>query len=189
MVVQKEMTEQNPHPQFIHNALLSIPHATYVLTCAHDQYRDGIVTRWVQQCSVEPPTLVVAIPKGRAIEPMLRDARAFSLCMVSPNDKQVARLFNRDHDKDDDPFLALQTTQATTGMPILKQSLAWFDCKLEGHLSPDADCRLYLGHVVDASICKPKDITSIALEQITAPKPDSRRGPKSRVAATTPYKN
>ena len=68
------MADSTPNPQLIHNALRSIPNATYVLTCCHDQFRDGIITKWVQQCSTEPPMVVVAISKGRPIEPMLRDA-------------------------------------------------------------------------------------------------------------------
>tara|TARA_B100000959_G_scaffold167378_1_gene175265 strand:+ start:269 stop:853 length:585 start_codon:yes stop_codon:yes gene_type:complete len=188
VAVQKNMTNPIAHPQLIHNALCNIPHATYVLTCKHEQYRDGIITKWVQQCSIEPPMLVVAIPKGRAIEPMLRDARAFALCMVSPNDKQVKRLFGKDHEKEDDPFLSLKTTEATTGMPILKQSLAWFDCKLEGHLSPDADCRLYLGHVIDACVCDAKGISSIARQNIVAPIHETRTSSRSRsIPATTTY--
>ena len=183
------MPDPIPHPQLIHNALRNIPHATFVLTCRHDQYRDGIITKWVQQCSAEPPMLVVAIPKGRAIEPMLRDARAFALCMVSSKDKQVSRLFGSDHEKEDDPFLSLATTKATTGLPILKQSLIWFDCRLEGHLSPDADCRLYLGQVVDACICDPKGISAIATEYIEPPIHTKRKTPRSRSATiSTPYK-
>tara|TARA_B100000579_G_C22326775_1_gene618627 strand:+ start:138 stop:542 length:405 start_codon:yes stop_codon:yes gene_type:complete len=94
--------------------------------------------------------LVVAIKKGQALEPMLRDARAFALCMVPNGDRRIIRLFGRQHEPDDDPFLATPITTAVTGMPILKKSLAWFDCLLEGHLSPDSDSRLYLGQVVAA---------------------------------------
>tara|TARA_Y100000590_G_scaffold173985_1_gene198917 strand:- start:15 stop:419 length:405 start_codon:yes stop_codon:yes gene_type:complete len=96
--------------------------------------------------------LVVAIKKGQAIEPMLRDARAFALCMVPNGDRRMIRLFGRQHEPDDDPFLAAPITTAVTGMPILTQSLAWFDCLLEGHLSPDSDSRLYLGQVVAAHV-------------------------------------
>ncbi|MBC8309334.1 MAG: flavin reductase family protein [Phycisphaerales bacterium] len=148
------MTDQQPNPQVIHNALRSIPHAKFVLTCCHGEYRDGIITRWVQRCSSEPPMIVVAIPKGKMIEPMLRDARAFALCMVKENDRSVQRLFGSEHELGDDPFLSLSVHKSVNGMPILEQSLVWFDCKLEGHLSPDADCRLYLGQVVAAHISK-----------------------------------
>ena len=146
------MSDLTIDPQMIHTALRSLPAATFVLTCQHDQFRDGIITNWVQQCSSDPPMLVVAITKGQAIEPMLRDARAFALCMVPKNDRRIQRLFGRKHERDDDPFLSIQIDRAVTGMPILQNTLAWFDCKLEGHLNPDAECRLYLGQVVAAYV-------------------------------------
>ena len=72
------MSQKLHDSQFIHNALRMLPSNTFVLTCAHDQYRNGIITKWVQRCSDEPPMIVVAIKKGQAIEPMLRDARAYA---------------------------------------------------------------------------------------------------------------
>ncbi len=183
------MADSTPNPQLIHNALRSIPHATYVLTCCHDQFRDGIITKWVQQCSTDPPMIVVAVSKGRPIEPMLRDARAFSLCMISPQDKSSLRLFGSDHEPDDDPFLSISIKTAVTGMPILTKSIAWFDCKIEGHISPDADCRLYLGQVVAAHICDPKRVANLTDGIITPPTTDRRRSPRSQsVPVTKQYK-
>lgn len=177
------MAESTPNPQLIHNALRCIPNATYVLTCCHDQFRDGIITKWVQQCSTEPPMLVVAISKGRPIEPMLRDARAFALCMVSPTDKSALRLFGKDHEPDDDPFLSLTVKTSVTGMPILSQSIVWFDCNLEGHLSPDADCRLYLGQVVAAHICDAKRLAHATGEIVKPPTPERRKTPRSQATS------
>jgi flavin reductase (DIM6/NTAB) family NADH-FMN oxidoreductase RutF len=150
--VNISMAKSEPNPQLIHNALRLLPSATFVLSCAHDKCKDGILTNWVQQCSTEPPMLIVAIPKGQQIEPMLRDSRAFGLCLVPPNDRRAQRLFSKAHEREEDPFLAIPTITAITGMPILPESRLWFDCRLEGHLSPEADCRLYLGRVVASYI-------------------------------------
>lgn len=141
-----------PDSESIHSALQRLPSASFVLTCGHDGRRGGVLTSWAQQCSAEPPLLVVALPKGRAIEPMIRDARAFAICMVPPGDRLAQRRFGDEVDRSEDPFLALQTITAETGSPILADALAWFDCRLAGHLSPEADARLYLGHVVAASV-------------------------------------
>jgi len=168
--------------QFIHNALRTLPSNTFVLTCAHDQYRNGLITKWVQRCSDEPPMIVVAIKKGQAIEPMLRDARAFALCMIPNGNRRMIRLFGKSHEPDDDPFLATPTTTAKTGMPIIKESLAWFDCLLEGHLSPDSDSRLYLGQVISAYV-KPSFMKSNNHQPITAPLHDALQ--KQRMRKTT----
>jgi len=175
-------------PQMIHNALRSLPAATFVLTCCHDQYRDGIITSWVQQCSSEPPMVVVAIKKGQAIEPMLRDARAFALCMVRANDRRMLRLFGREHAPDDDPFLSIPVGTAATGMPIIKQSLLWFDCKLEGHLSPDADCRLYLGQIIAVQINEPVTHPADGEQKEPPTEPEHRKTlPRSTIKVTAKF--
>ncbi len=178
------MTSEPIHPQVIHNALLQIPSAQFVLTCGHERFRDGIMTNWVQRCSTDPPMLVVAIPKGQPIEPMLRDARAFALCLVQPNDRRALRLFGEEHDVDDDPFLSISITTAVTGMPILPDSRLWFDCKLEGHLSPDADCRLYLGQVVAAHLELPKQVRRQE-EPISPPVHTRKKTPCSKPEVST----
>ncbi len=169
------MSDSTDNPQLIHNALRSLPAATFVLTCRHDRFSDGIITQWVQQCCTEPPMLVVSLCKGQQIEPMLREARAFALCKVNPSDRRSTRLFGRDHDKEDDPFLSIETHTAVTGMPILKSSSTWFDCKLEGHLSPDADCRLYLGRVVAAQFEAPTAVKLIDESPIQSPTHEQRK--------------
>lgn len=166
------MLETSQNPQTIHKALRDIPTATFVLTCAHDQYKDGIITKWVQRCSNEPPMIVVAIRKGQAIEPMLRDARAFGLCMIPNGDRKMIRLFGKEHETEDDPFLAVPIKTAVTGMPIIKQSLVWFDCLLEGHLSPESDCRLYLGQIVAAQVNSMPKVSSSKNNEIKAPSHD-----------------
>ncbi len=159
-------------PQIIHNALRTLPSELFVLTCAFDKYRTGILTSWVQQCSSEPPMLVVAVKKGQTIEPLLRDARSFVLNMMPAGDRRSIRRFGKPLERDDDPFLSIEFDTAITGAPILKNALGWFDCELEGHLSPDADCRLYLGRVVAAKIH-----TQLKIDKpvaVVAPVPDHR---------------
>ncbi|MDP7008387.1 MAG: flavin reductase family protein [Phycisphaerales bacterium] len=166
-------------PQIIHNALASLPSGLFVMTCAHDQFRTGTITHWVGQCSHEPPLLVVSIRKGQIIEPMLRDARAFVLNMMPIGDRRSILRFGKDLQRTDDPFLSVDFDTATTGMPILKHALGWFDCELEGHLSPDADCRLYLGKVVAAHMSPQVKIKQTVA--ISVPIPDDRSVQRSTV--------
>ena len=167
-------------PQIIHNALRSIPSGLFVLTCAFDKYRTGILSSWVQQCSSEPPMLVVAVKKGQIIEPMLRDARAFVLNMMPAGDRRSIRRFGKLLERTDDPFLSIDFDTAVTGVPILKNALGWFECELEGHLSPDADCRLYLGRVVAAHMnTQIKNNNSIPIiKPIPDDRPTRRKAPK-----------
>ena len=171
-------------PQIIHNALRALPSGLFVLTCAHEQCRSGVLTHWVQQCSEAPPMLVVAVKKGQTIEPILRDARSFVLNMMPQGDRRSICRFGKSLDRTDDPFISIDFDTAVTGTPILKNAICWFDCELEGYLSPDADCRLYLGRIVaahsNATIKIKKTVATIA------PVPDersTRRKAPKRVAS------
>ena len=166
-------------PQIIHNALRSIPSGLFVLTCAYDKFRTGILTSWVQQCSSDPPMLVVAVKKGQTIEPMLRDARAFVLNMMPAGDRRSIHRFGKPLERTDDPFLSIEFDTAVTGTPILKNAIGWFDCELEGHLSPDADCRLYLGRVVAAKLNTVQKITKpVSVETPVLDQRNRRKAPK-----------
>jgi flavin reductase (DIM6/NTAB) family NADH-FMN oxidoreductase RutF len=100
--------------------------------------------------------------------------------MVFSNDRSALRLFGSEHEREDDPFLSISTSEAVTGMPILKQSLMWFDCKLEGHLSPEADCRLYLGKIVAAHISDSHSSSMLTYPALRAPTPERRNPSRSR---------
>ena len=48
-------------------AFRQIPSGLFVLTTACDGARSGVLARWVQRCSNEPPMMMVAIPKGQPV--------------------------------------------------------------------------------------------------------------------------
>ena len=127
--------------------------------------------------------LVVAVRKGQTIEPILRDARAFTLNMMPDGDRNAIHRFGRLLERGDDPFLSMDIDTAVTGMPILKNAVGWFDCELEGHLSPDADCRLYLGRVVAAHMGHvPKTRKPVA---VVAPVQDVRKSSRTTEATVS----
>ena len=66
--------ERSEHAMTVNNGNLShaveqIPSGLFVITAAFEGQRSGVLARWVQQCSVEPPMIMVALPKGQPVEP------------------------------------------------------------------------------------------------------------------------
>ena len=120
-------------------------------------------------------------PKGSAYRTNASRCSCIRTLYGSSERSSRSALFGNEHDLDDDPFLSIETKTAITGMPILPESRLWLDCKLEGHLSPDADCRLYLGQVVAAHIELPKR-GSKKDDLIQTPLHDRRKSPRSTPA-------
>ena len=69
-------------------------------------------------------------------------------------DRLVERRFNPPPQRGDDPYVAIPTSHAVTGAPILHRCEFYMDCELVGHLAPDADCRIYLGLVKAVGLIK-----------------------------------
>lgn len=146
-------TPNNPVPS-IEQAMGLLPTGVYLMTASHEGKRIGVIVGSVQACDLAPPLLCVAMRKGQGIEPMIRDARTFAINIVDPKDKLVYRKFvdpNRLREIGD-PFDGMPVEKLATGAPILKKSLASFDCEVVRHIDIAADHELYIGQVLAAKV-------------------------------------
>jgi len=132
----------------IGRALGRIPSGLFILTARHEDRRMGMMVSWVQQVSFQPPMVMVAVAKGRAIMPLVSESRRFGLCQLPRDDKLVGRKFASGQDMGEDPFLGLDLVNDTSlGVPILAQSLAFLECEVACHVDFDGDHDLFIGLV------------------------------------------
>ncbi len=125
-----------------------IPTGKSVLTVSHEQVRTGLLVRWVQQCSENPPLLSVALPTGESVIPIIRNSRRFTLCQVADDDTFLTRKFARPHEPGEDPFMGLSITIGNAHVPIINRARSFLECLLVGHLDLGVDHRLYVGKVI-----------------------------------------
>lgn len=136
----------------IRDALRQIPCGLFVMTSAFEASRYGLLARWVQPCSDEPPMVMVSIPIGTPIESIIRDARTFALCQIGDQDRLLRRRFVSLPDRDEDPFVTLPHRIGVTGSPVLDRAVAWLECELVRHVDLEADHRLFVGLVLSAAV-------------------------------------
>ena len=128
-------------------ALGQIPGGLFILTSAFETRRGGVAVRWVQQCSVTPPMVTVALYKGQPVEMLIRDSHSFTLCQISADDRFLLHKFNGQRDNGEDPLLPLMTRAAPSGCPIIGRALSYLDCEVVRHVELDCDYRIYVGQV------------------------------------------
>ena len=75
-------------------ALGRLPSGLFVLTVSRGRVETGMLASWVQQCSFAPPSLTVAIQRGREISSLLTAGSGFCLNILE-NDQtdMIARSF------------------------------------------------------------------------------------------------
>jgi len=129
------------------NAFDQIPCGLFLLTSAYEGFRSCVLARWVQQCSLNPPLVMVALPKGSPVEPLIRDSHCFALCQIPDRDRFLARKFSIMPERSEDPFDTLATSCAPSGSPVVQRALSYLDCEVVRHVELESDCRLYVGEV------------------------------------------
>lgn len=128
-------------------AIAQIPGGLFLLTANFEDHRHAVLVKWVQQCSDNPPMVMVAMSKGQAVEPLIRESRRFVLCQISADDRFLARKFSNGGSGGEDPLVTLMTTTSPNGSPIVDRAMAYLDCEVVRHVELDSDHRVYVGQV------------------------------------------
>jgi flavin reductase (DIM6/NTAB) family NADH-FMN oxidoreductase RutF len=142
------MIRDKGQPTLCREAIAQIPGGLFVLTATFEGRRSGVLVKWVQPCSTNPPMVMVAIATGQPVEPLIRNSRSFTLCQISADDKFLMRKFNGSaFDPGEDPLMPLMTFTAPSGGPIVQRAMCYLDCEVVRHIELEADHRIYVGQV------------------------------------------
>ncbi len=130
-------------------ALAFLPRGLFLMTATFEGKRAGVLVSSVQSMGGEPPLISVAIRKGHWIEPLVRDSRAFGLCILDPGDRLVTKKFGdaTRPREGGDPFDCLPVERLATGAPIVRRCLAAMDCEVARHIDIEVEYALYVGYV------------------------------------------
>ena len=159
----------------------AIPSGRFIVSAAHDGYRAGILSQWVQPCSNKPPLVMLAIRTGLPIEPVIRDSRGFALSLLPEEEVLLARRFETPHDRTEDPFVTVPHVEAPSGAPIPDRAVGFLDCQMVRQLDLEADHRLYVGKVLHAFMipAEPGRAERLARKSRTSGRSGSRTSKKT----------
>jgi flavin reductase (DIM6/NTAB) family NADH-FMN oxidoreductase RutF len=121
----------------------------YVVGVAHGGVRNAFTAAWVMQVSFDPLLLALSINPHHSSYALLKQSGAFSVNVLKKGQLELAAHYGRPARADK---LALtEWTTGRTGAPLLRESLAWFECQVVGE-HPAGDHVLALGKVIDGKL-------------------------------------
>ncbi len=130
-------------------ALGRIPSGIFVCACRSGGEVLPFVASWVQQASMDPPCVSVAVQQGRrALSLLAAPEAAFTLSILPAGANHLMKPFFADPGPD--PFGGLAVGRNELGGTYLEDAVAWLECRVVGEL-PAGDHRLFVGEVVDAA--------------------------------------
>lgn len=148
------MSDAEPTP--LARALGRMPSGLYVVTTGASDAPLGFVASLVQQMGFDPPTVCVAIAKGRDHLEAMRAAGGFTVSVLDRESSRVMGAFFKKYDDGASPYDGLATSAAPSGLPYLSSALAWLDCKLAGEHAT-GDHIVVFGSVSDGGLQREGD--------------------------------
>jgi 4-nitrophenol 2-monooxygenase / 4-nitrocatechol 4-monooxygenase, reductase component len=98
-----------------------------VITTQHDEQRHGTTASAVSSLSLEPPMLLVCLNKTSATGAAIAATQAFAVNVLAHGQDELAKRFAIKHP---DRFAGVAVADGHTGVPLLADALAHFECRV-----------------------------------------------------------
>jgi len=131
----------------------TISHGVYVITVRTKEKINGMTAAWVSQVSLNPLMLMVSIAPARHTHNLIKESGYFAINTMSEDQKDLTRHFGFKSGRKVDKFEGLSYFDASNGSPVLKEALAFFECRLVDTFKA-GDHTLFIGEVVTAKLLR-----------------------------------
>lgn len=129
------------------DAFGKMTYGIYVLTTHHEAIINAMIASWVTQVSYEPAQVMIAVHPNRYSHGLIEKSKGFALHVVERTRGDLLAKM-----KGPEPtakFQDLDWEPGQTGSPILKDCMAWLECRVVNQYKP-GNHTLFLGQVIDA---------------------------------------
>jgi len=132
-------------------ALRGITYGLYVIGTKVGDDVNAFTGNWVTQASFTPPLVAIGVKKDTTSFEGIRDSKVFSVNVLESGQKDLAFAFFKPVSRVGNKFGEVEFYTSTTGSPILRDALSWFECQVTDVMDR-GDHALILGEVVDAGV-------------------------------------
>lgn len=137
-------------------ALRGISYGLYVVGTKDGDEVHAFTANWLTQASFAPPLVAVGVKKDSASYPSIKKSGVFSVNILESGQKDLAFAFFKPVQREGNQLGGAEFYTQTTGSPILKDALSWFECKVTDSID-GGDHGVFVGEVVDAGVHREGD--------------------------------
>jgi len=135
----------------IQNALWKLINPIAIITACYDGQVSGFIASWITQVSFVPPLVMVAMNPLHYTYDLVTNSNAFAINILKADQAELVDLFGKSSSRKVDKFAETLYELGSTGSPILKDCLAFVDCRVMW--SKEAgDHVVVVGSIVNADI-------------------------------------
>jgi flavin reductase (DIM6/NTAB) family NADH-FMN oxidoreductase RutF len=129
------------------------PSGVTVITTLVDGVWHGMTASSFSSVSAEPPLVSVCLDKKLYTHDLLVRSGIYGVNILAKDQTEIGKIFAGMHPEVEDRFAGLDVETATTGVPLLAESLAWLDCRITNYYDA-GDHTIFVGEVMDARVAR-----------------------------------
>lgn len=137
-------------------ALGLISYGMYVIGSKNGDELNGMTANWLTQVSFNPRMVALAVENDARTLRNIKADRVFSVNVVRSDGLHLIEKFVQPQERVGNKLGGVEFFTATTGAPILREALAWFECRVV-NLVETGDHTLVIGEVVDGGTLREGD--------------------------------
>lgn len=118
-----------------------------IVTAAYDGTRHGMTVSSFTSVSLEPPLIIVSLQVDSRTYQLITKSEAFAVTILSSRQQDLSNRFAGRIPDTEDRFDGVKTDTLVTGAPLIKDGLAYLDCRVSQTIPIGANC-LFLAEVV-----------------------------------------
>ncbi|SMB83225.1 NADH-FMN oxidoreductase RutF, flavin reductase (DIM6/NTAB) family [Desulfonispora thiosulfatigenes DSM 11270] len=126
-----ELSTSPEEQKAIRNALFKIQYGLFMVGSAKDGKINGQICNTVFQITSSPVRVAVGINKNNLTHEHITASGSLSICILSDDCLDIVSRFGYNSGRNIDKFEGIEHSLTQLGNPVIKQSIAWFDCKVE----------------------------------------------------------
>eukprot|EP00850_Spirogloea_muscicola_P021974 SM000270S10371 [mRNA] locus=s270:27556:32402:- [translate_table: standard] len=147
-------------PVNVAKAIARVSGGLYIVTAAKGASKGAMVASWVSQASFKPLGITIAVAKDRAIESLMQVGDTFVLnCLEDGKYNAILKHFLKRFPPGADRFEGVQWAPANNSSPILKDAIAYMECKVASRMETN-DHWITYAVVEDGSVPKAEGRTA-----------------------------
>ncbi len=135
----------------LQDALDKIVNSVAVVTSKRDEEINGCSVAWVSQVNFTPPFVMFSVGKESYTRELIEESKVFAINILSERQVKIAKQFGLQSGRNIDKFSKIDYETKGSGAPILKDCLAYMDCKVYKTMDVGTQT-IYIGEVVEADI-------------------------------------
>jgi flavin reductase (DIM6/NTAB) family NADH-FMN oxidoreductase RutF len=144
--------QRDEYDKLRRRVLWKMPYGLYVVGARAGNRRNLMTLNFATQVSFEPKLVGIGVEKEAVTHELIAEGGAFSLNIVSREDRAIVRKFVKPVEADPDTrtLNGFAFHDGRSGAPILDQAVAYVDCEVR----QPVDCgghTFFIGEVIDAA--------------------------------------